>query len=307
MDLAACSAPQCPSLAAPEGRVPGPPIRDKTAPPVQRPASSRAAPSRHGGETQMPQQPAHRAEMGTVGQEQSQGRAGTGGVLAGAAVVHEGTRCSPGTASSLSDPAPQEVRPGSEHSTEEWGGQDAAGAGAQSIAKSHLQREGHGGGATHSHALKKLLVLLIPPATLHLAVQLAQDLILELQRYRGERVPGTEDVLSSAPGCHGRSSAGHKAAAPGEGGCGAGASLGHAGSPGLSCCGRLSQGCPAPMGSQLLPRSCSFLIATSQQPGPLLQPGASQCCGEDGVLGISGLCPVPPKAAACPAGGQGCA
>lgn len=152
-----------------------------------------------------------------MGQEQGT-RAGRGpGGLAGAAVVHEGTRCSLGTASSLSDPAPREVRSGSRHSTEEWDGQESAGAGAQSIAKGRSQREGHGGGAAHSHALKKLLVLLISPATLHLAVQLAQDLILKLQRYRRERVRGTEDVLSSAPGCHDRSSAGHKAAGAGRG------------------------------------------------------------------------------------------
>lgn len=103
MGLAACSAPQCPSLAVPEGRVPGPPTRDKTAPPGQRPASSRAAPSRHsrdGGETQMPQPPAHQAEMGTVGQEQSQGRAGTGGGWL------ELLWCSLGTASSLRSSAP---------------------------------------------------------------------------------------------------------------------------------------------------------------------------------------------------------
>lgn len=43
-------------------------------------------------------------------------------------------------------------------------------------------REGHTDVAAHSHALKKLLVLLIAPATLHLTVQLAQDLVLKLWR-----------------------------------------------------------------------------------------------------------------------------
>lgn len=43
-------------------------------------------------------------------------------------------------------------------------------------------RGGCGNVTAHSHALKKLLVLLISPAALHLAVQLAQDLILKLQR-----------------------------------------------------------------------------------------------------------------------------
>lgn len=309
MGLAACSAPQCPSLAAPEGWVPGPPQGTKQHHRVSGQPAAVLPPADTAGTGERPKCP-NRPHTGLrwAPWGRSKARAGRGPGGAGWSC------CGAPRAQPLpSDPVPQEVRPGSEHSTEEWGGQDAAGAGAQSIAKGRSQREGHGGGAAHSHALKKLLVLLVSPATLHLAVQLAQDLILELQRYRGEGVPGTEDVLSSAPGCHGRSSAGHKAVAPGEGGCRAGASLGHAGSPGLSCWGRLSQGCPAqspcpaPTGSQLLPRSCSFLIATSQQPGLLLQPGASQCCGEDGVPGISGLCPVPPKAAACPAGGQGCA
>lgn len=44
-------------------------------------------------------------------------------------------------------------------------------------------RQGCGDVTAHSHALKKLLVLLVSPATLHLAVQLAQDLVLKLQRH----------------------------------------------------------------------------------------------------------------------------
>lgn len=42
--------------------------------------------------------------------------------------------------------------------------------------------QGCGNVPAHSHALKQLLVLLVAPAALHLAVQLAQDLVLELQR-----------------------------------------------------------------------------------------------------------------------------